>query len=140
MEAALECAQRVVEITSPKKEPIYFAMAKSTFAWAAWWKQQPNEAELQAKQALSIWKDLPDAFPFRWIALWPLIGSTLVQDRLAEAIDAAQELFGPYQQLPPPPLISILNAAVQAWNAGNAVETRLLMEQALNLAATSGYL
>lgn len=140
IEAALECAQRVVEITSLQKEPIYFAMAKSTFAWAAWRKQQPYEAELQAKQALSIWKDLPDAFPFRWVALWPLIGSTLVQGRLAEAIDAVQGLFGPYQQLPPPPLISILNAAAQSWTAGNSIETRLRMEQALNLAATSGYL
>ncbi len=139
-EAALECARRVMEITSLQKDPIYFAMAKSTFAWAAWHTQQLIEAELQAKQALSIWQGLPDAFPFHWLALWPLIGSTFAQDRLAEAMDAAQGLFGPYQQLPPPSLVAILNAAVQAWGAGNSAKTRLLLNQALELAKASGYL
>jgi tetratricopeptide (TPR) repeat protein len=138
--AAMECAHRVLEITSLQKDPIYYAMAKSIYAWAAWRKQQLAKVELQAKQALSIWQELPDAFPFRWIAFWPLIGALFAQDRLADAITAAQGLFHPHQQLPPPALEATLNAAIQAWGQQHVSEARMFLHQALKQAATSGYL
>jgi tetratricopeptide (TPR) repeat protein len=140
VEAALELARRVLEITTEKKDPIYVAIAKGAIAWVAWRQNQLTEAEREAKQSLAIWEYLPDAFPFRWIALWPLLASTLAQDRLAEAIEAAQALFGPHQQLPPPELAGILIAALQAGDKGQMVEARLLLDQAIELATTSGYL
>ena len=140
VQAALEHARHVLEITTQKKDPIYVAIAKSTFAWAAWRQNQFAEAEREAKQSLAIWENLPDAFAFRWIALWPLLASTLTQDRITESIDAVRELFGPYQQPPPPELTEILLAALQAGDKGQIAEARLSLHQAIELAITFGYL
>jgi hypothetical protein len=115
-------------------------MAKGIFAWGAWRQKQLMEAEQEAKQALAIWENLPDAFAFRWIALWPLLASTLAQDRITESIDAAQALFGPHQQPPPPELAGILIAALQAGDKGRMVDAQLLLNQAIELATTFGYL
>jgi tetratricopeptide (TPR) repeat protein len=140
VEAALGYVRRVLQITTQKKDPIYVAMAKGTFAWAAWLQKHLGEVEQEAKQALAIWQELPDAFPFRWIALWPLLASTLAQNRITESMDAVRELFGPYQQPPPPELSAILIAALQAGDKGQIAEARALLDQAIELATTSGYL
>jgi hypothetical protein len=89
---------------------------------------------------MAIWQNLPDAFPFRWVALWPLLASTLAQGCLSDAIDAARALFGPYQQLPPSELSAILTTAIQAWDNGQSTQVAMLLNQACQLATDSGYL
>jgi tetratricopeptide (TPR) repeat protein len=49
-EAALEYARRVFETTTIHKDPLYFAIAISTLAWAAWRQRLMAGAEQQARQ------------------------------------------------------------------------------------------
>ncbi len=81
----------------------YVGMAKANLAWVAWRRKGFDLAATHGREASQI---MTQAYPFRWAALWPLIGVAIEHDDLATAMDYARQLLDPSQQR----LASRLNA------------------------------
>jgi hypothetical protein len=115
----------------------YIAVATANLAWFAWRERNWAVAEEHARRALDAWRPLPNAYPFKWLALWPLIAVLLIDRRIGAAVDAAQAMLHPQQQALPPSLGTALEEAVAARDE-EAASTRF--HDALALAASWGYL
>jgi hypothetical protein len=77
---------------------------------------------------------------FPWVVLWPLIGTSLAQNQIAEAIEYVRGLFTPTGQLPPDALASVLEEGIQSWEGGQPEKTYVHLIQASELAQQMGYL
>ena len=104
----------------------YSGASLAGLAWVAWRRSSgaPTaglaEAERLAQAALEAWQQHGAPYPFYWQALWPLIGVALARERPADALTHARRLLEPGQQLLPPGLAALIQAAVDAWDAGRA--------------------
>jgi tetratricopeptide (TPR) repeat protein len=110
-------------------------------AWLAWRDGAMDKVEEYGKAALEEWRQQRQVNPHQWAGLWPLIGVALAQERLPETMQYVRLLLTPTQQPPHPEELSILlEAALQAWDAGQQEEARTLLQQAAPLARGMGYL
>lgn len=120
--------------------PEYIGTAKANMAWIASREGNVEEADANACAALHLWRGLPLASPFQWTALWPLIGIGLARNRTDEAIEHARALLSPVEQVLPGPVGTAVEAAVRAWDAGDARAAWAQLEHAAQLARPLGYL
>lgn len=109
-------------------------------AWLAWRDGKLDQAEEYSKDALAEWQDQRQVNPHRWAALWPLIGVMLVQERLSEAIHYVRMLLLPPEQHLQDALKSLLETALQEWDAERHAQVSLLLQRAVPLAKEKGYL
>jgi tetratricopeptide (TPR) repeat protein len=116
------------------------AIIKGHRAWIAWRDGNLVEAEDYGRASLEERQPRQNVNPFQWVGAWPLIGVALVKERLADAMNYVHMLFDISQQPPPEQLRTPLEAALQAWNAGQQEEARGLIQQAVPLAEQMGYL
>jgi hypothetical protein len=79
-------------------------------------------------------------FPFQWASLLPLIGVALAEARHADAVTYARLLVSPTLQRLPDALTTVLEAAVQAWDADQPEAAHSRLQQAIALATELGYL
>jgi hypothetical protein len=59
---------------------------------------------------------------------------------VALAVDYVRLLLAPSQQRPPEMLLTVLEEAVQTWDAGQRERVRSLLQHAISLAQDMGYL
>ena len=71
---------------------------------------------------------------YRWLALFPLIAAQLQSGNPAAAIAAARQIVDPAQQLLPDELMAALDAALAAWDGGEATAAEERLASALRLA------
>ncbi len=109
-------------------------------AWLAWRDGNMVEAEAYGRASLEERHRQQPVNLFHWASLWPLIGVVLAQEKIAEAMSYVRMLLDPTQQPPPETLRALLEAALQAWDAGEPEEARALLQQAAPLAEKMGYL
>jgi hypothetical protein len=64
----------------------------------------------------------------------------LAKEQTSAAINDVRLLFDPTQQPPPEPLDALLEASLQAWEAGEQEKARALLQQVVPLAEQMGYL
>jgi hypothetical protein len=131
---------RVLAVAAAGQMTEYIAGAKANLAWVAWRQGDLAEAQEQGYATLEMWRKSPIIVPFRWTALWPLIGVALAQDRISEAIEHARALLAPTQQLLPDALTKVLEAAIEASENGQLETARAQLNQAMSLAQENGYL
>ncbi|MBN1629719.1 MAG: AAA family ATPase, partial [Thermoleophilia bacterium] len=110
--------------------PGYVATAKADLAWVALRRGDSVQAERLAREALALW-ETPFAYPFEWLARWPLVAVLLERDDLPAAMEQAEALLLDHQQPPPPPLASSLALAAEAWQIGDAGEAKSRLVGAL---------
>jgi tRNA A-37 threonylcarbamoyl transferase component Bud32/tetratricopeptide (TPR) repeat protein/energy-coupling factor transporter ATP-binding protein EcfA2 len=122
----------------------YLATAKANTAWVAWREGNLPEVITNGQAALETWQQLPAGHAstaFRWTAFWPLIGVSITQDQISEAIDYARGLLDSSQMMRvPEALTAVLEKAIYTWQGGDAKETCTNLNQALELAQKMGYL
>jgi hypothetical protein len=119
--------------------PEYLGMAKAMQAWVAWKEGRHADVEALAEEALGQWRTSVVHYSWYWAGLWPLIAVRLDAGRVEEAVTAARELVGPDQQRLVAELESDVQAALGAWNEGDAKLARETLGQALGLACRLGY-
>lgn len=73
----------------------------------------------RARIRRSNWQEAGTVTPFRWLALWPLVGAALKENFLAEAFTYAGMLLDPTQQLQPQTIREWLDSAFNAWQNGH---------------------
>ena len=109
-------------------------------AWVAWRDGNMVEAEAYGRASLEDRQHQQRVNAFQWVGLWPLIGVVLAQGKITEAMNYVRMLLDPTQQPPPAKLSALLEAALQAWDAGQQEEACSLLQQAVPLAREMGYL
>ena len=118
----------------------YSGASLAGLAWVAWHGSSGahtadlTDAERLAQAALAAWQRQGVPYPFYWQALWPLIGVALAGERHADAISHARRLLEPGQQVLPPDLAVLVQAAVDAWDAGRTAAAADRLCAALELA------
>jgi len=140
VEEARRFGSQALAIAIEMQLPDYIAMAKANLAWIAWREGDLSGAQANALAALELWRPLQVVNAFHWMALWPLIGVELTQDRLPEAIDHARQLLDPQQQPLPDALNALVEAAIRSWDAGQLEAALTHLRQGAVLARDMGYL
>ena len=118
------------------KSPLPSRPVSST-AWVAWVERNLIEAHKYGRIALELWQQVPPGHAscaFQWTALWPLLGVALTQSEIAAAIEYAQALLDPKQKRLPDALTTVLNNAIQAWDAGDEESALSQLTHAIELA------
>jgi DNA-binding SARP family transcriptional activator/tetratricopeptide (TPR) repeat protein len=141
-EETRQYAKRGFEVAQLAYMPEYMAMARANQAWIAW-PHEPHTSQKLADEALEFWRQLPvghASSPFQWLALWPLIGVALNENRLALAIDHARALLDPSQQRLPEALVSCLEQVIRSWDGGDLDTVQTLLQQSIRLAQQMHYL
>jgi hypothetical protein len=143
IERVREFASGSLRVAAEAHMPQYTGIAHAEFAWIAWCEGDIAETVRQAQTAIDDWGGLettPTVMPFRWLALFPLLGVALHQEDTAKAVSWGQHLVLAPQQRLPDELTRWLAEAVTAW-AGNQVDrTADLLWKALRLAQEMHYL
>jgi predicted ATPase/class 3 adenylate cyclase len=133
-------SERSIVVAKAGRMIEYISMAQANQAWVAWRRGDPAEAKNKAEESFAVFEKVAQGRMFRWTALWPLLGVALARNSDQEAVQHAQALLDPRDQAPPPALASLLNEAVQSWEAGRPEPTRATLQRAVELATTLGYL
>jgi tetratricopeptide (TPR) repeat protein len=122
----------------------YEGVCKANQGWVQWQQGKTEEAVENLKRGLAFWsgqvgKKAP-AYPFRWLALWPLISISLAANNTNQAFEYSRELLGPDQQIIPQDLKLILEQIHHNYVQGNLDETTRLLKQAVEEAKAKRYL
>ena len=118
----------------------YIAMARASFAWAAWREGNLGEVATEAREALKLWHKMPDPYGFDWMALLPLMAVSLSQGNVAEAIECARGLFGENQHPVPEGLTAAAKRAIEAWDQKKSETAKEKIEEAIRISKEIGYL
>ncbi len=140
VERVFDCATRAREAAEAAHMPDYVAAAKGNQAWLDWRRGDLIIVEQAGQEAMNLWRMSPLVYPFQWQALWPLIGTTLVQGNDFETLIYVKALLETTQQLLPEMLDSLLQAAVQADVKSQAEVSRSYLDRAVVFAQQMGYL
>lgn len=138
--AVLDSTVRAEVVANKTQNVEYLGTVKANRAWLAWREGKLAEVQANSYRALELWQQTPVVYPFQWAALWPLIGATLVRNRLAEAINHVRALLSPEQQRLPDALMILLDAAIQAWDTDQKDAAHTHLQRAAALAQELGYL
>jgi hypothetical protein len=130
----------VIERARETSLPEYEAMAIANRAWVAWRTGEEKKAATDALTALEMWQRLPVRYFFDWMALWPLLAMALASQRIEQAVEYARGMLPPPQQLLQEPVRTMVDKAVQEWEAGRPAESEELLRQAVRAASDLGYL
>jgi tetratricopeptide (TPR) repeat protein len=131
---------RSLPVATAAQMPEYLASAKANQAWVSWREENLAEAEQSGRAALELWQQMSLVYPFQWSALWPLMATTLAEDRISDAVGHARALLEPTQQRLPDPLTRRLEEAIRAWDGDELQAARVYLDQSVELAQEMGYL
>ncbi len=137
-------AERALAVTEAARESVYTGAAHAQLAWVEWRNGNLALAEEGGRAALACWGATP-SWPFRWMALWPLLGVCAARGDLEGAIAQARALLGhggtPPGNLPVlQELVTPLARAVAAWEAADRAAAADALAQAMTLARERGRL
>jgi len=118
----------------------YIATAKANRAWVAWHEENLTKAQENGRAALELWQQMPLVYPFRWTALWPLIGVALAENRTADAVEHARSLLEVTQQRLPDRLTGQLEEAISAWEGGEPQRAHACLNESIEVAQEMGNL
>jgi tetratricopeptide (TPR) repeat protein len=105
-------ARQSLEVAWAGKWDTYIAAAEANLAWVAWSSGDDTDARGRGNLALSLWQG--SAYPFKWLALWPLLAISLEAGEVEKALNLAGALMEPTQQRLPAPVTLALESALQA--------------------------
>jgi tetratricopeptide (TPR) repeat protein len=130
---ALQSAQAIQRLD-------FIGIAHANQAWLAWRTGDLAAARELGAAALDEWDTAATGMPFSWLALWPLIGAALEENRVELALIYARRLLDESQQPPPHPVRTQVSTAMAVWEAGYPTQARAHLEAAAAAAAAIGHL
>ena len=120
--------------------PPYAAVADANEAWLAGRQGDLSAAQVKAAAALEALSAWPIAYPFLWVALWPLVGAAAAWGETEQAVGHARAMLQETQQPLPEPLRSDLETAIAAWDTGSVAIARKQLDHAMAIAIGLGFL
>jgi tetratricopeptide (TPR) repeat protein len=140
IDAVREYVRRSFAVATAGQMFEYLGAAKGNLASLAGRAGDLDEARARGQEALDLWRQFMSTYPFQSIALWPLIGVTLAQNRLVETIDHMRHMLEPTQQRMPDALETILREALHEWDQGRPEQARERLLRAVEPAKELGFL
>ena len=131
-------APRALEMARAAQLEYYIGVGQANLAWLDWRDGRLNLADddgLLAFQAL-----LQVTYPFKWIALFPLIAIHMAMDNYAQAIEYVGQLLDRSQMRLPAPMETAAQAALSAWQKDDLDTSRAHLELTVQMAQERGYL
>ena len=139
-EQARHMATRCLEMATAPGVLWYVGVARANLAWLAWRDRCAAQVLADGQAALACWSQTATPYPFHWLAVWPLLATTLSQGSLDDALRYARSLIDPRQQPLRDPLAAILEDAITAGEKGLAEAARCHLARAVELAQEMDYL
>lgn len=136
----VEAVRTVVADAAAQGERRYAGVLTAQRAWVAWRDGKREEAERAGRAAVQEWQRQRPIYPFQWTGVWPLIGLAATSALSSLAVDDVRLLLAPTQQRPEDSLLTVLEEAVHAWDTGCHERVPSLLQQAILLAQSMGYL
>jgi hypothetical protein len=130
--------ERVAQYAHSIDDHTYLGVSEAGIAWVELRSGRPTVARARAEAALAHWQQ--SAFPFRWMAAWPLLGVALAEGRSDAALEMTRALLNPAQQRLPERLELPLKEAVLLAEAGDPDSASIILGQACEPARILGYL
>jgi DNA-binding SARP family transcriptional activator len=127
-----------LEVALAERNPFYIGVAKANLAWLSFRAGNLDDVVRDASAALDCWRPL--AYPFEWLARWPLLAVFLSRGQTDQAMDQARAMLVPIQQRLPDALATAFETAIQAWGEGAAESAQERLLDAVALAQEMGYL
>jgi hypothetical protein len=137
MERVREYADYTLKAAGKAKMPQYTGMAHAQYAWLSWRAGDLADTKTQAQAAIFDWGGLGSAqsiVPFRWFAIFPLLGVALQEEEFDQAVQWAKHMIMPLQQRLPDDLTDLLESGVTAWEKGLLNTAYDLLHQAFQRA------
>jgi DNA-binding SARP family transcriptional activator len=122
--------ERARELAGRLGLPGYRAVAQANDAWKALFEGREEDACALARGARALWTEHSPAYPFQWVAIWPLLGAlsmgTNRAEHRAEIRDCARVLLDPVQHWLPEDLESVLRQLADdgGWEVLGSAVTR----------------
>lgn len=113
-----ELAEGVLESAVASQLPPYIAAAYAFQGWASWRNNDMARAKAFSERACRTWQSHAHPYPFRWVALVPLIDLYLAEERFVDAGGLLSELVHPSQQVLPADLPHLAESLRRACEAG----------------------
>ncbi|MHB8870599.1 MAG: ATP-binding protein [Thermoleophilia bacterium] len=135
----VELSDRCISAAREGAVTLYQGVAKANLSWVRWCAGDLSATEQLARDGLFDVTSSAVAYPFTWLARWPLIGVLLSRGEVADAAAHAAAILDPTQQELPPVLAEALVDSVTAWGEGRAGEAGDLLGAAHELADSLGY-
>ena len=118
----------------------YVAAATAALeAWVAWRDHRTEQVIALGTEALRLWEPDREVYPFRCLALFPLMSAYLDLGRTEKAVDAARQSLEPREARLPDELEAAVQAACDAWDKGEPDEAGRLVGEAVALAVKLRY-
>ena len=134
-------ARRGLAVAEATSILYYIGSTQASLAWVAWRRGDLVEAERLAQAALDVWRVSALPYPLYWQAWLPLLSIALNDpNSLEQAVELARQLIDPRQQKLPDPIEPLLQQAIDASQAGDAITTRRLLNDTIDHAQSIGYL
>jgi DNA-binding SARP family transcriptional activator/tetratricopeptide (TPR) repeat protein len=126
----------LIEVLQQTNSMMYLGVSQANAAWLHYRVGEWKKAQSQAEKAIATWS----GYPFQWLAHWILLALALRQDRLPDAITAANAMLDVNQQKLPEEIDRSLATAFAAWDADDIDGARDDLTTAVGLASQYGYL
>jgi len=142
IERVRKYADDTLQIGREAKMPQYTGIAHAQFAWLAWRAGDLAETKCQVRTAIAAWGGLGQAqsvVPFRWIALFPMIGVALKEQATDQAAQWVKHMIETPQQRLPDALYKLLAGAVSALENDQSDAANSLLKQSIQLAQDLHY-
>lgn len=137
--AAGGAAKRLLPLVTREKMTDYIGVARATLGWIAWRAGDETTAGAEAKAALEVWAE-GSPYPFKWMALWPLIAIAIGCNDVSAAAKYSQQLLDPPQQPLPPELATCVAQVINAHKSAQEKEALEIAGHAVQLARQLKYL
>jgi predicted ATPase len=136
-----EITPQAIEICRVLGMHEYIGVIEACSSWLAMEKDDLGRAEELAVEALESWQKHAPGYPFKWLALLPLIRITLSQNAgLGKAVEHAKAVLTPPNASFAGSIEKQLENAVAAFEAGDLATAQSTLEQSLTQAVELAYL
>jgi class 3 adenylate cyclase/tetratricopeptide (TPR) repeat protein len=129
-ERAQELLPRALQAAQEAKIPTYIGLSMANQGWIYLQQGDLEQAESELKAAQAYF---PPNYPLYSIYAFPLIAIFLPRSQLKDAIELARKVIHPLQRKLPEPLEATLQAAIQAFEAGDQPTAAAQLEHSIQL-------
>ncbi len=133
-----EMALASFQVASATGTPWYGA-GVANLAWVALRENNFQETRRLAHEALKIWEPFGELYPFKTLALFPLLVIARRENSFAEAIKYAREILNPTQEKLAEELEGAVKRAVELFEANDLEGTRNELTRVVEVARGLGF-
>lgn len=132
-------AEETLALATAVKMFDYIGVAQAALGWAAWRRDQPEDARRLSQAALDAWAQLTFPYPFQWTGALTMLAAQASRAPLRELVAIAEKLLDAHQMRLPASINDALEAAVAAYRNEEADDAREWLRRGIAEAERLGF-